>query len=204
MSENDKEKKLVHKIAIDRNPEIDSLHQELYEKNAIIENASLQKLSEEKEKLKEKYGEYSEEIDGLSGSEIDKFKLRMFDKQQNEKPKQHAPYGKSSLTRQPSGEEFEDQRAMIDELYSKAYDKTRTDVSEIERKEAGKKIEKLIQSMIEGKSWGQLQRQKLTPQMRHWISCPKCGKSIDTDVDKTDSGDNGCRYCNYKLKKSDW
>jgi DNA-directed RNA polymerase subunit RPC12/RpoP len=203
MSEGEeKEKTVTHRIEVNRNPEIDSLHKELAEKEAIIELAALSKIEEEKAKLKEKYSEYAEEIDGLSGLEIDKFKLKMFDKPED-KPKRPNPSGKASLTPQSNGEEFEDQRAMVDELYSIAYDRSRN-TTEAQRNEAIKKINILVESMFSGKSWKQMQRQKITPEVMNYRTCPKCGKSVDISKDVDEDKEPMCRYCKYKLKKADW
>jgi hypothetical protein len=185
------EKKVTHKFLVDRTPEIDSLHDE----NAILkhklEEASLYEVSRQKQELIDKYGEYKDEIEDLkTPEEMDKFKLRVFNDKAKEKPKTHAPYGKSSII-PPKGEmEYSSQAEMVDSLYDKAYYSSQKYTPE-EVSEAKAKIEQLLRSMIGGTAWKEMRERNSTNAIeKHKLSaCPKCHFTlVDT---------NKCSNCGY-------
>jgi tRNA G10 N-methylase Trm11 len=204
MSDDSEPKKIVHRVEVDRTPEIDSLHSENAELKSKLELAALAEVERLKEDLAKQYPQAKSLVSSCgTPQQIEDLKSNLKDSYGTGK---RTPSGKASLTRQSSGEEFEDQRALVDEMYSKAYDKTRTDVTEAERKEAKNNVEKMVESMITGKSWSQLQRQQI-PLNTNLIACPKCGKSIDVVKDialDSNNKESGCRYCGYKLKKGDY
>jgi ribosomal protein L32 len=193
MSE-DEEKKVTHRIEVHREPEIDELHKELAEKEALLEQAGMQKLEEEKSKLKEKYYEYREEIEGITTpSELDKFKLRVFNNQAKEKPRKQIPSGKAPLYAPKGENEYSSQTEMVDKLYDMAYYNPRKYSSE-EVEDAKQKIDTLLRSMLSGQSWKQLKERGTSAIEQHKISaCPKCHfTKIDTDI---------CPNCSYNPKE---
>jgi len=194
MSEDDKEKKVVHRVEISRDPEIDALHDENAILKAKLEEASLYEVSRQKAELIAKYGEYKDEIEDLkTPQEMDKFKLRIFNDKVHEKPKTQIPYGKSSII-PPKGEmEYSSQAEMVDKLYDTAYYNSRKYTPE-EVEDAKKKIETLLKSMIGGSAWKEMRERGTTPIEKHKISaCSKCGYTkIDTDI---------CPNCSYNPKE---
>jgi hypothetical protein len=188
--ESDKEKKVVHRVEISREPEIDALHDENAILKAKLEQASLYEVSRQKAELIAKYGEYKDEIEDLkTPEELDKFKLRVFNDKVHEKPKTHVPYGKSSIV-PPKGEmEYSSQAEMVDSLYDRAYYSSQK-YSKEEVAEAKQKIDQLLRSMIGGNAWKELRERGTSPIEKHKISaCPKCHYTlIDT---------NECPNCHY-------
>jgi len=197
--ENREEKKVVtHKVEIGRQPEIDSLHEELakikHEKEELQEmlvQAAFKATEDKKEELKKKYPLAIEAIDIVENpQDLDTLSERLKQKHS------HIVAGKSTMGLPSSGVEFESQRAMVDDLYHTAYyDSTKTDQ---EKKEAIAKIGTLVTSLIEGKSWNQLKKGKSMDKRTEFQACPKCNATIDLNA-----GEIGCYNCGWKPKKGE-
>jgi len=190
MSDDPELKKIVHRVEISRQPEIDSLHDENAVLKAKLESASLYEVERQKNELKEKYSEYKDEIEDLhTPEEMDKFKLRVFNDKAKEKPKKQAPYGKASII-PPKGEnEYESQTQMVDHLYDVAYYSSNKFTKE-EVEDAQQKIKTLLKSMLGSNSWKQLREHGTGKIEQHKLgSCVKCHYTL-IDTDK-------CPNCGY-------
>jgi len=192
MSDEEKEiaKTVTHRIEVNRNPEIDALHDENAILKAKLEQASLYEVERQKNELKEKYSEFADEIDDLhTPQEMDKFKLRVFNDKVHEKTKKKTPDGKSSII-PPKGEnEYESQTQMVDHLYDVGYYSSNKFTKE-EVEDAQQKIKTLLKSMLGSESWRQLREHGTSKIETHKLSaCPKCHYTlIDT---------NKCGNCGY-------
>jgi len=198
-NENNEEKKVVlHKVVVDRDPEVDSLHSELEkvkqekaELQAMLVQAALKATEDKKEELKKKYPQAVEAIDLLnSPQDIDELAERLKQKHS------HIIAGKSSLTPRGSGEEFEDQRALVDNLYHTAY--FDPSAKPEQKKEAIEKIGELVTSMFEGKSWNQLKNKKSLGKKTEFMACPRCNATIDLEKSESE-----CYSCGWRPKRGD-
>jgi hypothetical protein len=200
MSENDNEEKKVvlHKVVVDRDPETDSLHEELArvkqekaELQAMLVQATLKASEDRKEELKKKYPQAIEAIDIIENpQDLDTLAERLKQKHS------HIVAGKSTLGLPSNGEDFESQRAMVDSLYRTAYyDPEKTPK---EKKEAEDKIKELYGSLIEGRSWNQLRQGKSMGKRTEFQACPKCNATIDLNA-----GEISCYACGWKPKKGE-
>jgi len=194
MSDEEKEiaKTVTHRIEVNRNPEIDALHDENAILKAKLEQASLYEVERQKNELKEKYSEYADEIEDLSSKEeMDKFKLRVFNDKVHEKPRKEAPSGKASIIppNKMGEQEYESQTQMVDHLYDVAYYSSNKFTKE-EVEDAQQKIKTLLKSMLGSESWRQLREHGTSKIETHKLSaCPKCHFTlIDT---------NKCGNCGY-------
>jgi len=194
MSDEEKEiaKTVTHRIEVNRQPEIDSLHDE----NAILkhklEEASLYEVERQKNELKEKYSEYADEIEDLSSKEeMDKFKLRVFNDKVHEKPRKEAPSGKASIIppNKMGEQEYESQAQMVDRLYDVGYYSSKK-YSKEEVEDAQEKIKTLLRSMVGGSAWKEMREHGIGKIQTHKLSsCSKCHYTlIDT---------NKCPNCGY-------
>ena len=201
MSEDEeKEKRIVHRMEIDRSPEIESLREEmagykkeLEEKKSLLEAAGIEAFERKQADLKKQYPKGAELIDLADPTTIDSVegKLRTIFKQP-------IIAGKSSMISRGSGseEEFSSSTEMIDRLYNTAFytprkhdEKWREEHAE-EIEDAKAKIKTLISSMIESPSWKQLKERGTRPILKHNLTeCPKCHfTKVDTSL---------CGNCGY-------
>ena len=194
MSEENGEKKVTHRVEISRQPEIDSLHEDLAkakaekeELNAKLELAALAEVERQKTELKAKYPQAKSLIDSCTdGNMLSDLESNLKDSYGTGK---HAPYGKSSII-PPKGEEsFNSQAEMVDSLYDRAYFSSQK-YSKEEVDEAKQKIEQLLRSMIGGSAWKEMRERGTSPIEQHKLSaCPKCHFTL-VDTSK-------CSNCGY-------
>jgi len=235
------EKKITHRVEISRDPEIDSLQQELAkakadleaskklsvdekktledekkriedelkEKKAILEQQALTQLEKErsdimelakKSKLSdEQISDIEKKLEDPKSVGIVRDLITMLSSTTKEvvPPKKPDPSGKAPITPPPSGEGgegFETKRAMIDELYKRAYYFPQEYTKE-QVEDAKKKIETLLRSMIGGKSWKQMQEGERLPTFKI-MECPKCRGTIIGEVPEK------CPYCKFNFTKT--
>jgi len=194
MSEDDKEKKVVHRVEISRQPEIDALHEEiaekdakLKEKEAILEASALKEFERQKEELKPKYPQAKSLIDSCTnGNMLSDLMSNLKDSYGTGK---HIPYGKSSIIPPKGEDEYSSQTEMVDKLYDMAYFNSRKYTPE-EVSDAKQKIDQLLKSMIGGSAWKEMRERGTSPIEKHKLSaCPKCHYTlVDT---------NKCPNCGY-------
>ena len=186
-------------------------------KVGIDENSIAEKVAEniEKSKLEEKALETFEKVkqamnlkynttdfnDVQSPKELGEM-TELCEKEAREKAYERAnphrvPSGKSTLKPSGNGETFDSPEALMDDLYNKGYPRGIV-VNTPEGIEARKKIEKLLESMIYGKSWGQMKqnirdgRHPLPESKTQYFSCPKCNSTITSYP---------CPYCGYNPRE---
>jgi rubrerythrin len=194
MSSEDKEiaKTVTHRIEVNRNPEIDALHDENAILKAKLESASLYEVERQKNELKEKYTEYKDEIEDLkTPQEMDKFKLRVFNDKVHEKPRKEAPSGKASIIppNKMGEQEYESQTQMVDHLYDVAYYSSKK-YSPEEVSDAKEKIKTLLRSIVGGSAWKEMREHGTGKIEQHKLgSCVKCHYTL-IDTDK-------CPNCGY-------
>jgi len=235
------EKKVVHRVEISRQPEIDSLQaelakvkadldaskklsvdektafegekkrieDELKEKKAILEAQALTQLEKERNDIMELVKKSKLSDDQISDIEkkledpknigIVKDLITMLASSMETPatpPKKPDPSGKAPITPPPKegGEGFESKRAVVDELYRRAYYFPQ-EYSKEEVEDAKKKIETLLRSMIGGKSWKQMQEGERLPVFK-MMECPKCRGTIVGDVPER------CPYCKFNFAKT--
>jgi rubrerythrin len=238
--EKDEKKVVTHKVEIGRQPEIDSLQeeltrtkieltkvkegqegekkkildektqieQELKEKKAILDKQALDTLEKEKESIldlakksnlsDEQITEIEAKLTKVENVSIVKDMITML-VSATEKPIPPAktPSGKAPITpplKEGGTDEFDNQRAMVDELYRRAYYAPQEYTKE-EIVDAKKKIETLLRSMIEGKSWQQLKGGQRLPAFK-LMQCPKCSGTIVGEVPEK------CPYCKFNFAKT--
>jgi ribosomal protein L32 len=106
--------------------------------------------------------------------------MEILEQAKNEKKpeKKRAPAGKSTMLPPSDSEQYANNAEMLDSLYDTAY-YSKTATSE-EREAARKKIDKLFESLIEGRSWDQIKRSKdyATIIKTNIESCSNCGKTL--------------------------
>lgn len=236
------EKKVIHKIEINRNPEIDSLQAELQkakteleaskklgadekkvleedkkriedelkEKRAILEQQALKQLEAEKNDImelakkskltEEQISDIEKKLEDPKSVGIVKDMITMLASTVKETPpekKKEVPSGKAPIVPPPTGEGgegFETRRAVVDELYRRAYYSPHEYTPE-QVEDAKKKIETLLRSMITGKSWKQIQEGERLPAFK-MLDCPKCHGTIIGEVPEK------CPYCKFNFTKT--
>jgi rubrerythrin len=192
------EKKVTHRVEISRQPEIDSLHEDLAKAKAEqeelkskLELAALNEVERQKTELKEKYPQAKSLIDSCTdGSMLQDLESNLKDSYGTGK---HAPYGKASIIPPKGSDEYSSQTEMVDKLYDTAYFSSQKYTPE-EVSEAKAKIEQLIRSMIGGQGWKEMRERNSTNAIeKHKLSaCPKCHFTlVDTDT---------CPNCHYNPK----
>jgi ribosomal protein L32 len=185
-------KKTIVKVNIDKDAIKKEIKDEIQQEEKIDEN--VQHFETLKQIAKEQAIEFSDQIDACqSPREV----MEILEAARNEKKKTEthkAPHGKSMFLSPSNAEQYADSAEMLDKLYDTAYySKTATPE---ERQEARKKIDKLFESLIEGRSWDQIKRSKDYDSLikTNIESCPSCGKTLI-------SGANcSCGYDPYSKK----
>jgi len=195
------EKKVTHRVEISRQPEIDSLHEDLAKAKAIqdelkskLELASLAEFERQKTELKEKFPQGKSLIDSCTdGKMLQDLESNLKDSYGTGK---HIPSGKawnpSWGSHGKTGiaeEEFSSQAQMVDSLYDRAYFSPRKYTPE-EVEDAKQKIDQLLKSMIGGSAWKEMRERGTSPIEKHKLSaCPKCHYTL-VDTSK-------CSNCGY-------
>ena len=188
------EKKVTHRVEISRQPEIDSLHEDLAKAKATqeelktkLELAALAEVERQKTELKEKYPQAKSLIDScVTGNMLNDLESNLKDSYGTGK---HIPYGKSSIIPPKGAEEYENQAQMVDKLYDMAYYNPRKYTPE-EVEDAKQKIDTLLRSMIGGSAWKEMRERGTSPIEKHKLSaCPKCHYTL-VDTSK-------CLNCGY-------
>lgn len=194
MSEENGEKKVVHRVEIGRQPEIDSLHEDLAKAKAEqeelkskLELAALNEVERQKTELKEKYPQAKSLIDSCTDARmLEDLTSNLKDSYGSGK---HIPYGKAPIIPPKGEEEYSSQAQMVDSLYDRAYFSSQKYTPE-EVSDAKEKIEQLLRSMVGGQAWKQLRERGTNPIEKHKLSaCPKCHYTlVDTNI---------CPNCHY-------
>jgi hypothetical protein len=202
------EKKKTLKIEVDRSPEIqriqkekEALERELKAKTDILDAQAAQALQKSRDEIMEmaKIGKLTEEqlseieakLEDPRQVESIKMMVKMIsdqvEKVKTDLPKRKIPDGKSSIIPPSKGQEFEDKKTVIAELYRTARDPKSGATAE-QKRDAEEKITELWRSFMKNPKSRELKSivdVTICPDCRHSntspvgasvITCEKCGR----------------------------
>jgi hypothetical protein len=206
--ENQDGKKKTLRVEVDRSPEIERLRKEneaitneLKEKRAILEQQALAELEKSRTEIMdmakigklsdEQLAEIEEKLSDPKQVESIKMMVKMISNQiekvKTDLPKRKIPDGKSSIIPPSKGQEFEDKKTVIAELYRIARDPKSGATTE-QKRDAEEKITELWRSFMKNDKSRQLKSivdMTICPDCRHSntspvgasvITCEKCGR----------------------------
>lgn len=196
------EKKRIEDELADKKATLEQIYLEKFEadKQGILKAVKESSLKPEQIKEIEEKIQTPAQLESVKGiialllSGIKPMKEEKGDKEED-KGKQPPVAGKAIIGFTPptDAETFESKVAMIDELYNRAFYKSKEYTVE-QVTDAKKKIDTLFQSLINSKSWTQMKQGK-TLEIPQLLACPRCGATVIGEIPEK------CPKCNFKFGK---
>ena len=195
--------KRILKVEVGRSPEIDSLHEDLYDvkgeleqKTAEIANAALQMFENDKIAYSKGFPAWKSKIEACTNPQE---LSDLTDKISNNRP---TVSGKAQIDSPQGNQEFANHKEMLDSIYTVLNHKNRYKKEEVEQAE--KMRRQLMKSMMDGQSLKTMKRDgKSIYAHTNLLMCPTCEREshITTTIDLEKESE--CPKCGYKVKQDE-